>query len=57
MYSLTVGILQSKQQELIGLMQDKTKNSTQKLSYSMMYDDISESIKVLNREFFKIEQN
>lgn len=57
MYIITIGVLESKQQELIEQMQDKTKTPTEKLAYTMMYDDITESIKVLNREFFKIEQN
>lgn len=55
MHLMTIGILQVKQNELIELMQDKTKTPIQKLTYTMMYDDITESIKVLNREFFKTD--
>lgn len=52
MFIMTIGILESKQRELIEEMQDKSKNPTEILALTMMYDDIKESIKVLNREFF-----
>lgn len=55
MHLMTIGILQENQNELIELMQDKTKTPIQKLTYTMMYDDITESIKVSNREFFEVK--
>lgn len=53
---VTIGVLEAKQQELVKLMTDQNSTNIQKLSYTMMYNDIAESIEVLNREFFKIEK-
>jgi hypothetical protein len=53
MFVMTIGVLESKQRELVEEMQDKSKTPTELMVLTMMYDDIKESIKVLNREFFR----
>ena len=52
-YIMAIGVLKSKQQELIESMQDKSKTPTEILADTFMYDDISKAISVLNREFFE----
>lgn len=48
-----VGILKNKQSELIDEMTDDSKTDVQKLAYTMMYDELSEAIKILDEAFFK----
>lgn len=48
-----IGVLQSKKQEIIGSMTDTTKTDIEKLSLTMMCDEIDEAIAVLNTAFFK----
>lgn len=54
MFTMVIGLLQTKQQELIEQMQDPAKSATEKLALTFIYDDIKEAIRVLNREFFTI---
>ena len=50
---VAIGLLKDKQSELINLMTDNSKTNTQKLAYTMMYDDLSEAIKILDKAFFE----
>lgn len=50
---VAIDILKSKQAELISNMTDDSKTNTQKLAYTMMYDDLSEAIKILDKAFFE----
>lgn len=48
-----VGILKNKQDELIEEMTDESKTNIQRLACTMMYDELSEAIKILDEAFFK----
>ena len=48
-----IGILKNKQSELVDEMADDSKTNIQKLSLTMMYDDLSEAIKILDKAFFE----
>jgi hypothetical protein len=46
-------MLKNRQSELIDEMTDNSKTSVQKLALTMMYDELSEAIKILDEAFFK----
>lgn len=45
-------VLKQKQRELVDLMVDQNSTNTQKLAYTLMHEDLSEAIKILDRAFF-----